>query len=881
MQTNLPEENVRLRNSIEDSVLRTRLQTLWNSAEKELHPFQKGETGQGFYHCLRVEQHVWSLIHDHIEKFRSRELFILSASCALHDIGKMGNEKNAVDHGKLGKDFLLKNKNWEKYFEDKVQAKAVANVICVHCNGEIDTLQEEFVWGNPPTIPLRSLAAIFRLADMLDSDYRRCPHLAFSFKKLKFPNKLKRWVARRSISGWHISPDGKRIVLIASPENEKEKVTTLAYVDSLNDALSESHKRHLENCRVRYLSIEGKIIDDTLHFPTTFSYREGEGSKIEELSGLIELYSNVAKKYISRISTIFANVDLRGMGDFSDRKDVRLLNVFIDVNVTFERAPENYEAFDKKAVDWATRHLSKGEPIVEVMKQPKLTPIVLLGDPGSGKTTISRYLCLKHPSYVASENTCVGKNETIGIPFLVTIRDFVSEGSEEHVDALIDYISNKVRARIGKPVPTGFVEFWLSKETTLTIFDGLDEVIIPEKREKIRGLVTIFCQKYPACKILVTSRRVGYNEAPLDSNKFLHLKLSRLERSHIKSFVINWYTEREPEPTYRQQQVKGLLEALKERHVSELAQNPLLLTIMTLIHRGEADLPKQRALLYGKCVEAFMVSRNRAKDLLSYDENEIRACHEYLGYWIHTRAEETARDLLEVPIEELQKALLKNMTKRHPDSEMSPKAREEKTGEFVDAARKRVGLIVERGEGIWSFGHRSFQEYFAARYISHHTFGIDNLWHEIKAKIGKSHWVEPLKLLAGIYGVSNRQALDEFANRLMEKHFETADPSLQSLVLLGEIAGEVALKYSTLEPMADEIIKQLLDTKDYALMNDLKRILNHFYNTPLWNRIVKQLRKRAHALNVNPSIYSGSAFYTLLVSKHFGDSRIDRILATL
>ena len=268
MSANLPEENARLRGSIKDSKLETQLQHLWNLAEKELHPFQRGETSQGFLHCLQVEKHVWSLIHNHIEKFDPRELFILSASAALHDIGKLGSKANKTDHGELGKTFLLRNNNWSRFFEDKVEAKAVANIIGVHCNGNIDTLPEDFVWGDPPHPLLRSLAAIFRLADMLDSDYRRCPYLAYSFTKLKFPEKLKFWIARARITGWLISHDKKRIVLLASPESEKEKIATLAEVDSLNETLTESHKRHLENCRVRYYDADHKTIESTLHFPT-------------------------------------------------------------------------------------------------------------------------------------------------------------------------------------------------------------------------------------------------------------------------------------------------------------------------------------------------------------------------------------------------------------------------------------------------------------------------------------------------------------------------------------------------------------------------------------------------------------------------------------
>lgn len=884
----LPEENKRLRNSIKDKSLLSELQNLWDSAEKELHPLQRGKTAQGFHHCIRVEGNIWSLIQKHITRFRDQDLFLLSAAAALHDVGKITNEvdnnsDSNKDHGKSGEKFLLENDNWKKYFREKTEASAVASIIGVHSNGEIHTIPVEFTWGNPPAILLRSLAAIFRLADMLDSDYRRCPYLAYAFKKLAFPKILTLWDARRSITGWRISHDGQSVVMIASPATQDDKFKTLAYVDSLNNALTASHKRHLENCRVRYWAdgAHSRIEEYTIHLPTKFCYGYYEKEGIKETGGLLDFYTGFANDYAPRISTMFSEVDLRGIGDFGEKKVTKLSKVFIDVNVALESgwAPENYKAFSEKTGDWTTRlSLVKSVPVsgligTQNLIHASLKSIVLLGDPGSGKTTISQYLLTK---YRANFGSC---DETLGLPFLVTIRDFATKRGKNPDLTLLEYISTQVAKMVGSPVPLGFMEYWFSECDSLVIFDGLDEVIRPNERKEVRDFVTEFRERFPESRIIVNSRVVGYDEAPLDRNKFLHLRLCELEEPQVRSFVENWYNERESRLIDREAATKGLLEALKEKYVSELARNPLLLTIMALVHRGEADLPKQRALLYNKCVEAFMVSRNKAKNLLSYDEYETRACHEFLGYWMHKRAEKVIGGSPEVPVGELRENLLKNMAERH--SEMLQEDCEKEVEAFIDAAKKRVGLLVERGEGVWAFGHRSFQEYFAARYISQNTFGMENLWVEIESKIDNSHWVEPLKLLAGIYGESNRHALDEFASRILDEHYKVEDPLVRRLILLGEIAGEIHLKYSLLEPMASEIVKELINTRNSTVMSNCKRILNHFYNTALWNHIIDQIVKNTKAYQTNPSVFAGSAFFSLMNSKAFGDSRIDRVLAGL
>jgi|GEM_PF-2381009 len=885
----LPEDNKRFRDAIKDDDLRTKLGNLWNCAEKEFHPFQKGSTAQDYHHCLRVERHIWSLIHRNIHKFRSIDLFLLSASAALHDIGKIEGKDTTEkdDHGEVAKDRLLRDDLRKQYFqENKAQAEAVADIIGVHNNGRIDLLPEkDFVIDNPPGVFLRSLAAIFRLADMLDSDYRRCPNIIKSFKDLKLPDEVMKWVARSSIGGWDISDDRKTIFLRGSPGSQEDRIKTLAYVDSLNNLLTESHRQYLANCPVQYFE-NGELKEDTLHFPIQFSFVEFENGILKERGGLVQLYAEVAEKYASQIAASFSRVNLRGIGDFSEKKTTELSKIFINVNVTLysDEAPSDYKLFDERVAAWIAGALTTSSvPVTDIMQASKLKRAVVLGEPGSGKTTISQYFLLKYPKYLNTSNNNEEKRlEIRGLPFIVTVRDFASKRNKKPNLTLIEYISDEASSLLQDSLPAGFVDYWLPKEDTLTIFDGLDEVIRQEERKQISDMVTSFSKNFEKSRIVVTSRIVGYNEAPLDHNNFLHLLLKELKPIQVDTFVRNWYEQREPNLHEREIAIKGLQEALKDEHVAELAQNPLLLTIMTLVHRGEADLPKQRALLYEKCVEAFMVSRNRAKDLLSYDEKEIRACHEFLGYWMHTRAENVEGGSSVVSLEELRENLAKDVAKRHSD--LGPNTSGpvlEIVDAFIDAARKRVGLIVEKGGTVWAFGHRSFQEYFAARYISQNFFGITDLWSEVGNKLSKSHWVEPLKLLAGIYGNYNRAGLDKIVEAILEEGHKIHDPTYKRLVLAGEIAGEVTLNYTQLKQIGSETIEVLLDTHDQIVFSNCKRVLNHFSNTVFWKYIVEELKRRTQAFHVNLSIYSGTAFHSFYISQKLGDTRIDRVIAML
>ncbi len=69
---------------------------------------------------------------------------------------------------------------------------------------------------------------------------------------------------------------------------------------------------------------------------------------------------------------------------------------------------------------------------------------------------------------------------------------------------------------------------------------------------------------------------------------------------------------------------------------------------------------------------------------------------------------------------------------------------------FIRLVRGRTGLLLERGEGFFSFPHLCFQEYPAARDIENRCMykGVETVWSEIIDRLLDAHWHEVILLLS-------------------------------------------------------------------------------------------------------------------------------------
>ena len=193
------------------------MERVWDLAEEGIHDAQKSEDGhqQGTPHCRAVEENLAALIPDDWKgtQFTAIDLFALSAAAALHDAGKAGDSSD--DHGHVSM--------WEvrgramTFGLDQGQAEVMGWIVRAHNDGDLEALPSESVPLGTAEVKLRPLAALFKQADALHTDYRRVSPQVIEFggKRAEDDPKIR---FRTCIRGWRFDDQG-RIELYAVPED--------------------------------------------------------------------------------------------------------------------------------------------------------------------------------------------------------------------------------------------------------------------------------------------------------------------------------------------------------------------------------------------------------------------------------------------------------------------------------------------------------------------------------------------------------------------------------------------------------------------------------------------------------------------------------------
>jgi formylglycine-generating enzyme required for sulfatase activity len=435
------------------------------------------------------------------------------------------------------------------------------------------------------------------------------------------------------------------------------------------------------------------------------------------------------------------------------------------------KADDQRERLDKQ---------EKAEPIPAVTAIAALPRLIILGYPGGGKSTLLNYLAAQLAARrLGLDNARADGEEALPgwsadvrpLPVRIILRRFAAtlpeRATAEELPGLVwNYIQKQMNDWGCGESFTALKET-VVREGGVILFDGLDEVRETDadnRRSLIKAAIAAFAAPLQNCRIVVTCRDYAYQKGDawrLPESEFPVFSLSLFQRRQIERFTQNWYGQVGPRKGWTAQRSRQEAEKLASAlhlypHLRELAQYPLLLTLMAQVHGRDGFLPEDRADLYERAV----------KLLLAHWENRLE-----LDIEGGRQVEPGLAIQLGVPVAVLRRALARVAFAAHERQEQEAE-RDERTADIhrldlqdelktelgsLDKAetviryiQHRAGLLQERDRYTYAFPHRTFQEYLAAAHIWHQNAADPVLLLKERVERDPTWWREVFLLAAGI-----------------------------------------------------------------------------------------------------------------------------------
>lgn len=487
--------------------------------------------------------------------------------------------------------------------------------------------------------------------------------------------------------------------------------------------------------------------------------------------------------------------------------------------------------------------------------------LLILGDPGSGKSTLVKWLALQLTKGLlenqervkidkdqisdesASEEDFKDNIFDLGytrLPVLIKIPEYTKFYDEFTFDSKNYDLSRGIIDFCGLHLPTipsisqsdvqRLVKHYLVSNKAVFFLDGMDEVIkdrdkiIDEIEKFIKYWINInnnqFLNKKPidsgGNQIIITSRIVGYHAAPLRS-EVTDVYVREMNRSAIESFCALWTKQvlqedlLNTEALVAKEIIEKETEALQaaifddsKPRIRELATNPLLVTILALLFKVKNnELPKSRVELYEQSISILMGKwKNLQQSKDSISEKELNLILQAIAEYIHSSPSEDVREEDMIDILEGELRLLRGI----PEASITPTSILDQVETFIKVIKEDVGLLSERGERLYHFLHRTFQEYLAGKRL---VVNDKSATQNIIDRLSDPVWREPV-LLSVAY--ANKYWSASKFNFLIDSLL-SAEDNLKDLVPRGILLVATALPdMDRLSPdLFQKLVKEFLE----------------------------------------------------------------------
>lgn len=372
--------------------------------------------------------------------------------------------------------------------------------------------------------------------------------------------------------------------------------------------------------------------------------------------------------------------------------------------------------------------------------------VVLLGDPGAGKSTTGQAV-MSELAHDLIEDT------TRAVPFRVVLRHYARALEADPQLGIIRFLHRHIEEDLNVGFPLPVLRYLLHTGRAMVLLDGLDEILEPDLRRQVVDRIERFSGAFGPATILCTSRSVGYRESPL-SWRFSEVVVHPFDRQRVEQFAetVISHTSRSID--------RSLQDFMHETEsISDIRSNPLMLGILCALYCSGRTLPRNRAELYSKCAQMLFSEWDYGRGIIVSSVNEQGA---------EQAIQEIALHMFDEGIEEIAEYEILHQLETFAERELGSLRRESQAfaSDTLKLWRGRKWVLVFAGERdgteYFRFAHRTFLEFFAAEQRVYESADGLSLWREVSPLVVRRSAVPFYLLALQMLSERTRGAADEF-----------------------------------------------------------------------------------------------------------------------
>ena len=401
--------------------------------------------------------------------------------------------------------------------------------------------------------------------------------------------------------------------------------------------------------------------------------------------------------------------------------------------------------------------------------------LLVLGHPGTGKTTFVRHLAWTYASG-SGDPLAIGPR----IPLLLSLSDYSHVREHDRVMSLVDFLPRWLDEQ-GISNSTAISEHM---PDVLLLLDGLDEMRSPDARRLVLREMSLLLRQGHIGGVVVTGRSFLVDELRGEDHEMRIVSTRAARPEEIRAFLEAFVTYRGA----RQTDVEDLINRIeRDPDLRALARTPLMLAFTAILNELEGRLPDRRIEIYYRLGEMLVDRWTRARSIGTSKRRHATPTRadalRVLGPLAWWTVEQGGGAVPEAALErEIQRIEAKRETAAEAARQSSA---------LLDLLRRDTALLVPRSSNQWSFVHRSVGEYFAGI----HAERDHKRWHDLLEDPFRSEWREIVLFCCGQLGIIEGRvdSLDELVSAILGKsrrpgRYDATYPSLL-IGLLEEMPG--------------------------------------------------------------------------------------------